>query len=203
MARKKKQQPSIFNQMVKKFSSARWLPLVLIMGLVGILVFNYFSNFNNDNNDSGGQPQTSSTQSDTQNNTNTTDGSLEKLGVNQEKTHTIVSGESLSLISIQYFGTPYRWQEIAQANNLVDPNTIHAGNVLIIPNGEVAGVKIATASTITGTQYTVQKGDTVWDIAVRAYGDGYQWTKISQANNLENPGIIHVGNVLQIPRDGV
>ncbi len=48
--------------------------------------------------------------------------------------------------------------------------------------------------------YVVLKGDNLWTISVRAYGDGYQWTKIAQANNLTDPSLIHSGNVLKIPR---
>jgi nucleoid-associated protein YgaU len=61
----------------------------------------------------------------------------------------------------------------------------------------------ATASTaveITGERYTVVRGDNLWDIAERAYGDGFQWVKIAEANELVNPDIIHAGNVFSIPR---
>jgi LysM repeat protein len=44
--------------------------------------------------------------------------------------HTVVSGETLSLIAIQY-GTTYL--EIAEANNLKEPYTIYVGQVLCIP----------------------------------------------------------------------
>ncbi|HUV71729.1 MAG TPA: LysM peptidoglycan-binding domain-containing protein [Clostridia bacterium] len=44
------------------------------------------------------------------------------------------------------------------------------------------------------------KGDTLWDISVRAYQDGYRWVEIAEANNLSNPNIIHPGNALTIPR---
>jgi len=54
---------------------------------------------------------------------------------------------------------------------------------------------------ITGNSYTVVRGDNLWDIAVRAYGDGYQWTKIARSNNLSNPDIIHAGNQFTIPRE--
>lgn len=59
-----------------------------------------------------------------------------------------------------------------------------------------------TRGRIDGTSYTVQKGDYLWDIAVRAYGDGYRWVDIARANNLSNPDIIHSGNVFAIPRKG-
>jgi nucleoid-associated protein YgaU len=53
---------------------------------------------------------------------------------------------------------------------------------------------------ITGDSYTVVHGDNLWDIAVRAYGDGFQWVKIAEANNLANPSLIHAGNHFVIPR---
>lgn len=53
---------------------------------------------------------------------------------------------------------------------------------------------------IEGETYTVVKGDTLWDIADRAYGDPYRWTEIAQANELVNPDLIHAGNRFTIPR---
>ena len=53
---------------------------------------------------------------------------------------------------------------------------------------------------IEGERYTVQSGDTLWDIAQRAYGDPYKWTEIAEANNLANPNLIHRGNEFVIPR---
>lgn len=54
--------------------------------------------------------------------------------------------------------------------------------------------------TITGNSYTVVNGDTLWDIACRAYGDCYAWTRIAEANKLVNPDLIHPGNVFTLPR---
>ena len=58
----------------------------------------------------------------------------------------------------------------------------------------------ATGAEISGSTYTVQRGDTLWDISVRAYGDGYHWTQIAQLNNLADPNLIFSGNKLQLPR---
>lgn len=48
--------------------------------------------------------------------------------------------------------------------------------------------------------YVVAKGDDLWKIAVKMYGDGFAWVKIAKANNLSNPSDIHQDNRLIIPR---
>jgi len=53
-----------------------------------------------------------------------------------------------------------------------------------------------------GTNYTVRAGDSLWAIAVQAYGNGAQWPRIYDANKQligNNPNLIHPGQVLHIP----
>lgn len=59
---------------------------------------------------------------------------------------------------------------------------------------------VSNTQAIEGTTYTVARGDSLWDIAVRAYNDGYKWVEIAKANNLSHPGVIHAGNTLTLPR---
>lgn len=49
------------------------------------------------------------------------------------------------------------------------------------------------------TTYTVESGDTLYGIAVRMYGNGEAYPLIQQANQLTNPNLIQVGQVLIIP----
>ncbi len=65
---------------------------------------------------------------------------------------------------------------------------------------EVKTADTGNQAPITGATYEVVKGDSLWKIAVRAYGDGYQWVKIARENKLVNPNLIHPGNLLALPR---
>lgn len=49
--------------------------------------------------------------------------------------------------------------------------------------------------------YTVVKGDCLWNIAKKYYGNGSQYTKIYNANKdkIKNPNLIYPGQVLTIP----
>lgn len=58
----------------------------------------------------------------------------------------------------------------------------------------------APPSSMAGKSYTVVAGDTLWDISVRAYGNGYRWVDIARANHWANPDLIYPGNVFQLPK---
>jgi len=127
----------------------------------------------------------------------------------KQKTYTVEKGDNLWQISEKTTGSGYNWKLIAQANNITTPGIIFSGTQLIIPNIPTPTPQMTTVppptimpvpNAITGYDYAVQKGDTLWDIAVRAYGDGFKWGTIATANNLTNPSVIHSGNVLKIPR---
>lgn len=62
-------------------------------------------------------------------------------------------------------------------------------------------IKQVTNEIAVGGEYVVAKGDCYWDIAVKAYGDGYAWTKIYEANKdkFSNPNIIYSGVSISIP----
>ncbi|MCQ3929284.1 MAG: hypothetical protein DPW16_02400 [Chloroflexi bacterium] len=120
--------------------------------------------------------------------------------------HIVQPGQTLASIARQYGVT---WQDVATWNNLTDPNTIFAGQRLVV-NGTaapgsaaVAGPTIventtATAPATTGTERThiVQIGEHLASIA-RLYS--LRWTTIARANNLQNPNQIYAGQQLVIP----
>jgi len=156
----------------------------LILVIVGILIANYFKDRNS------GKISTDSTQ------------------VSAVNEHTVTEGETLWSIAEDSFGSGYNWVDIKSANNL-DSDNIDVGQKLIIPENTepkeptttvVTEISDVTTGSIIGETYTVAKGDCLWDIAVRAYGDGYKWVEIAEANELVNPNVIHTGNVLVLPR---
>jgi len=117
-------------------------------------------------------------------------------------THKVEKGENLWEIAEKYYNSGYNWVNIARENNLKNPNFIFPGQELTIPKAEVIRPVQTTifGKVIEGTSYKVEKNDHLWGIAVRAYGDGYKWTEIAEANGIENPNLIHPGKVLTLPR---
>jgi len=138
----------------------------------------------------------------------------------EEKTYIVKKNDNLWTIAEAEYGSGYNWVSIAQANHLANPGSIFSGNTLIIPSVTPILVypkqyvsptptqmltptppsSAMPNTAITGTEYVEKKGDSLWDIAVRAYGDGYKWVTIAKANNLTTPDMIFSGNVLSIPR---
>jgi len=127
------------------------------------------------------------------------EGKIIPLGL--PTTYTVEEGDHLWSIAEKFYTSGYNWIDIAKENNLVNPNVLLVGQELNIPKTEVIIIEAeVTGPAITGNSYTVEENDNLWDIAVRAYGDGYQWVKIASENNLANPDFIYSGNILAIPR---
>ena len=56
----------------------------------------------------------------------------------------------------------------------------------------------STSSKSTPTKYTVKEGDTLWNICKQQLGDGQKYKEIAKLNNIENPDLIQVGQVLRL-----
>lgn len=167
----------------------------LVVVVIGVLIFNYFRGVGKKEE----APQVTPTPAEIQ--LVEEEGRLVPEGL--PKTHKVEEGEHLWKIAETYYGSGYNWVDISQENELANPNMLLVGQELTIPKTEVREpVQPVVAQAITGNSYTVEKNDSLWNIAVRAYGDGYQWTKIWQANEnqVKNPNIIEADQVLTIPR---
>jgi lysozyme len=121
---------------------------------------------------------------------------------NITKDYVVKEQDSLWKISEKIYGSGYNWVDIVKENKIQNPNLLYVGTKLIIPN--VKPIRIAavqdSSESITDNSYTIKTGDNLWDIAVRAYGDGYKWTELSHVNKLTNPDLIFAGNKIIIPR---
>lgn len=56
-----------------------------------------------------------------------------------------------------------------------------------------------TGTTATTDSYTVVDGDTAWKIATKVYGNGAEFKKILDANNLKESDTLKIGSTLKIP----
>lgn len=153
----------------------------VVIVVVGILVANYFKDRKAGSLPSGNGNKTEST---------------------ANQTYLVSKGDNLWKIAEKVTGSGYNWVEIAKENNIKNPGIIYEGQELTIKeNNNFTAVKTGTQNTtISGATYEVQKGDNLWNIAVRAYGDGYKWSEIARENKLVHPNIIHSGNILILPR---
>ncbi|MCY3779325.1 MAG: LysM peptidoglycan-binding domain-containing protein [Chloroflexi bacterium] len=123
--------------------------------------------------------------------------SLGSATVMAQQIHVVQKGETLFSISQRYGRTV---DEIAQANGLSEPYIIHAGNQLTIPPVGGAPQDPAPAPVQeqpTGTTtYTVQRGDSLSIIAAKF---GITYIELARMNNIADPDVLHVGQVLQVP----
>lgn len=178
----------------------------LVVATIALMLVNYFRNKVNTLPSSPPAVQTEST----------------PQKPNLPTTYKVEKGDSLWAISEKYYQSGYNWIDIASANNLANPNLIEEGQELTIPQvetkqepaGKVAQQnappevkpqitpKAAQIEAITENSYKVVKGDSLWKISVRAFADGYQWTKLWSENKdkIKNPNLIYPDQEFTIPR---
>ena len=105
------------------------------------------------------------------------------------KYYVVQAGNTLSGIAAR-FGTTV--QALAQLNNITNPNLIYVGQVLKIYGNN----KVQRGNNNFSTTYVVQSGDTLSGIAAR-FGTTVQ--ELVQLNDISNPNLIYVGEVLKLP----
>jgi LysM repeat protein len=102
-----------------------------------------------------------------------------------ETTYIVRAGDNLFRIGLMY---GISWVQIAEANGLVNPNQIYAGQELKIP--------VEASGPTPEFTHTVRAGETLFRISLRY---GVPWQVIAEANGLESPYVIYVGQTLIIP----
>ena len=106
-------------------------------------------------------------------------------------TYIVQSGDTLTLIAIKFDTTV---QEIAELNDLQNPNLIYVGEILKIPTNSRGNLSAPSSRHYIKT-YIVQSGDTLTSIAKK-----FNTTvdKIALLNNITNPNLIYPGQILKI-----
>ncbi|MDD4938362.1 MAG: LysM peptidoglycan-binding domain-containing protein [Candidatus Shapirobacteria bacterium] len=124
---------------------------------------------------------------------------------NKDGEYVVKKGDSLWKIAVSEYNDGYKWVEVAKMNNLKNPGVIEVGQKIVLPKVEIKEVVVTDlqgkGNSIISGEYKVVKGDSLWKISVRAYGDGYQWVKIWESNKpkIINPNGLEIGMVLTIP----
>ncbi|HEY6102741.1 MAG TPA: LysM peptidoglycan-binding domain-containing protein [bacterium] len=106
-------------------------------------------------------------------------------------THVVRPGDTLWSIARRY---EVSVEALASANQLADPDALRLGQELIIPNaGERQASSAPSNARLT---HVVTAGDTLWSLA-RRYQVPVQ--TLVEANRLENPDALRLGQTLVIP----
>lgn len=132
----------------------------------------------------------------------------EKLKVLGEATVTVgtseyvvVKGDNLWRIAESKLGSGYDWVKISKLNNLKNPESLSVGQKLKLPEIKVKEVVTTNKVVLANNEYTTLKGDSLWKISVKIYGDGYRWVNLWKANRklVSNPDRLFSGVRLQVP----
>ncbi|MFN3785783.1 MAG: peptidoglycan-binding protein LysM [Thiothrix sp.] len=93
----------------------------------------------------------------------------------------------------------------AQSAEALEKAVLMAGNAMGIERVKADGMTIADGSQVGGDDefYVIQKGDTLWKIAEKAYGNGAKYTRIVEVNRevIKNADLIFPGQKIRIPKN--
>jgi LysM repeat protein len=117
-----------------------------------------------------------------------TGGEAAEAGTTTETIYVVKRGDNLYRIGLM-FGIS--WVQIAEANGIMNPNDIKAGQELKIP--------VSAPGPAPEFTHTVQRGETLFKISL-IYG--VPWPDIARANQLRPPYTIYPGQTLIIPGHG-
>ena len=103
-------------------------------------------------------------------------------------TYIVQNGDTLSSIAAKFNTTV---QSIVSINNISNPNLIYTGQILKIETS----INTENRGENSSSLYIVQKGDTLINIA-KKFGVNYK--ELVEKNDITNPNLIYVGEVLRV-----
>ena len=130
-------------------------------------------------------------------------------------TYQVQRRDTLWALAERYLGDPLRYPEIVALNptEVGSDNEIVPGAVLVLPPDAVgltpSGPAPGSAAASSVEEVTVEPGDTLWDLAEEATGNGENWRDAWEANRgraepggatFTDPSLIRPGWTLSIPR---
>ncbi|WP_435200913.1 LysM peptidoglycan-binding domain-containing protein [Janibacter sp. GS2] len=126
--------------------------------------------------------------------------------------HEVARGETLWSIAEQYLGDGARYTEIVDLNQGTIPSShwISPGQLLQLPD-EGSSTGAGSRADSSTTTHTVERGDTLWEIAEDELGAGDRYPEIvdatgsqqqSDGSRLTDPDLIRPGWELQVPDAG-
>lgn len=109
----------------------------------------------------------------------------------------VQKGDTLGTIAQKIYGNKGKWRELAQANNLSDPNRIYAGDVVYYTLSDASRAFADKYETSGRMTVTVAAGDTLSSISAKIYGSQGSWRTLWKENpSVSNPDVIRPGMVL-------
>jgi nucleoid-associated protein YgaU len=143
-------------------------------------------------------------------------GGPEAPASSTEGVYTVEKGDSLGLIAQKTLGTTRKAGEIAKFNGMSIDAPLKVGQELKIPP-QVPAALAGTATTAppppataspsaapvkapaAKRAHTVGRGDSLFGLAKRYYGDGSRFRAIAEANGLDPDAPLKVGSELRLP----
>jgi nucleoid-associated protein YgaU len=121
-------------------------------------------------------------------------------------TYTVAKGDTLCDIAMKHYGDARYVQQIVAANPGLNPNRLHVGDHIVLPdvsrNQEKTAPPSRTPPAASTKVYVVQKNDTLISIARKVYNDSAMYPKIYEANKdvLSSASArLYVGQRLRLP----
>lgn len=112
--------------------------------------------------------------------------------------YVVVPGDTLMKISRKIYGSVRQWKQLASQNQLDPARPIFPGDTLVFEKNAQSQAFVENYAK--RDQVKVAKGDTLFKIAEKLYGDGSYWKSIWKMNRdtIKNPNHLAVNQVVMV-----